>query len=90
MTKGIRLNPAWLSGARHTHSFRPLRKGPGNKLHLATQHRLGTSAMFHVGKDAVAISDGSWGYMPFSISGLRELLDEVERQPVVHEFRTDS
>jgi hypothetical protein len=87
----IRLKAAWVCSARKTFGFKPLKPAYHDRTvgRIAGIHSIGRSRLVHAGEDLVVVTDGSWGYMPFSISGLRALLTAVEKQPIEYVFRVD-
>lgn len=84
----IKLRPATLRGWERKKALRGV-KLLGYKLEDGDHVRAwvhstpGTAKVYRVAEDAILISDGSSGYLPFSISALEEILRQARELPII-------
>lgn len=77
----IKLDRAWIKGAR-----RKFRLQFTSRWGAPFAHLVRSSYIYHVAEDAIVITDGDDGYLPFSISELRKVLEEAQALPIVSEI----
>lgn len=87
--KSISLSRAHVKSARKTIKFKPQRKTYSGRITSGSVHALGSSKVYRVADDVIAVTDGSCGYLPFHLSELQAVLKEAKRLPIVTEFRCD-
>lgn len=83
----IRLRPATLRGQERKRALREtalrVRLESGRHLNAWVHSTPSTAKVYRVAEDAIIISDGGSGYLPFSISRLEEILREARELPII-------
>ena len=83
----IPLRQAYAKFSKKRLGYKAVRRN-GSK---ASVHLLPNAAVLvRVSEDEVVVTDGSWGYTPFKLSGLEQIIREAKKLPIRSEFNVNS